>query len=101
MMRSSHTQKQEDAPAATAKESKIQNASSKICSVLSKVFIPLLDSPVGQSVSFHIEDNETINRKYVEHLGEINPGTVKDKDSFISKMAEIYDDLQMNKELGT
>lgn len=74
------------------KESKVsQNASTKVMSVVSKILLPLLEAPVGNSVSFQVRDVSALNREYFESLSEIDPETVKDRDKFIERMAEIYD----------
>lgn len=69
-----------------------QNASSKISQVVQRVLTPLLDAPIGQFVSFQLRDNEEVDRRYLQYLSECDPGSIKDKTSFIQKMSDIYDD---------
>lgn len=71
-----------------------QNASSKISQVVQRVLTPLLDAPIGQYVSFQLCDNEEVDRKYLQYLSECDPDCVRDRDAFMQKMSDVFDDNQ-------
>lgn len=76
----------------THKDTKINsNASTKVTSVVHKVLLPLLQAPVGTCISFQVKDINDINQEYFENLGERDPDAIRNRESFIQKMAEIYD----------
>jgi hypothetical protein len=74
-----------------------QNASSKISQVVQRVLTPLLEAPIGQFVSFQLRDNEEVDRKYLQYLSECDPECVKDRESFMQKMSDVFDDNQAKK----
>lgn len=71
-----------------------QNASNKVNVVVQNVLLPLLSAPIGEFVSFQIRDSSEVDRQYLEHLSEREPSSLKDRDSFVQKMTEMYDGLK-------
>lgn len=92
-------------PAVTLKSN--QNASTKVSGVVNKILIPLLQAPIGDSVSFDMDDACIFSSSAVaggpsaqpapgtssilQHLQQSQPEILKDKRIFIEMMSDMYD----------
>lgn len=70
-----------------------QNASLKVNNVICKVVLPLLQSRLGDHVSFANHDSGEISREFIQSLREVDPGLLQSKDKFIECMSAAYDGL--------